>query len=247
MRRRRTAEYLLVLALAALTLLSSGCVWLGEALSKASATDAPAPAETEAPSPTAAPSPLENPVFAVFSDYNRLRSQGAKGLVDAAYDSDDGLARALLMDFLREESLLSRVFVTVGMLSRESADAAFTGSFTGAYSGSGELLTNGSFSYVFDSGDTIRGTVEGRIAIRCEITDGYVSYSIVLFRSTDSIIVRVVSRGETGVYELTADGFRYARGASALIKGDNLGGEFPSAEGLSYLYWSGGVLTAEEK
>lgn len=247
MRRRRTAEYLLALVLAALMLLSGGCVWLGEALSKASATDAPAPAETEAPEWTAAPSSIENPVFAMFSEYSKLRAKGAKGLTGAVYDSEEELPRILLLRLLNDESMLSGVFASVGMLSRDNAQAAYTGSLTGAYAGSGELLGDGSFSFDFDSGKRITGSFEGRKGFRCDLTEGGVTYHLMFFRSEEGFILRVVSGGETGILEITADGLKYACGPSSLIKGDSTGAEFPTAEGLSYLYWSAGALSCEER
>lgn len=247
MRRLKKAEYFAALILlSALTLLSCGCTLLGEWLTEAGATSVPA-YETAAPaSPTAAPSSIENPVFALFSDYNRLRAKAAKGLVGAAYDSEDALARTLITRLLREESMLSEVFATVGMLSRESEEAAFTGTLTGAYAGSGELLTDSTFSYRFDSGVTLSGSLEGRSVLRCDYCEGSSICHLMLFRASEGFMLRVVSGGETGVLEISAGGVRYACGASSLIKGEGTGAEFPKAEGLSYLYWVEGALSCED-
>lgn len=246
MRRSFTTKYVAAALIVLLFGLSCGCAWVGQAL------DAFTPAETEAPAATKKPETTEvpaasfadNPVFIFFTEFYRAYGKAANGLFDAVIEKGDATVSALYMQAMKDEAFISLVYATVGMLQETDGASAFSGTFTGAYAGAGKLTFTNSFSYVFDSGAEIRGTLKDG-ALRCEYLDGDELISIMVVRANLAYYAWVMGSEETSALEIKQGSFRYSRFDNVLLA-DFMETEFPTAAGVPVLSYIGGSLWISE-
>lgn len=244
--RASALKLITALVLTAALIFSCGCAWIGEALenagSKPAASDANSAANTPQAQSTEASLIGENPVFAVYYNFFKTYDGCTGGLIDAVYDSPDMTAVRLLMQLMRSEADISLVYATVGLLAQNDDGYGFSGSFSGAFAGSGTITPEGDFTYSFDSGNTIKGRVENG-AVECELK--YKSEVVKLyFTGNDNGFIAWTERnGVSSVLEIGASLLRFTSFESKKLK-DADRSVFPEIEGAALLTYSEGVLKA---
>ncbi|MCR5808785.1 MAG: hypothetical protein K6G56_04415 [Clostridiales bacterium] len=246
MRRGSIKKYCAAALFACCLLLLCGCAWIGQALDGLTPDETEAPAATKAPEITEAPEAVlaDNPVFAFLSEFYRAYRQASNGLLDSVLESGDEKAASLYMSAMRDSALLSEVYSTIGMLSEEDGTSAFSGTFTGAYAGQGRLTFINTFSYVFDSGAEIRGSLKDG-ALRFDITEGDKLTSVALVRAKTTYFVWITGGEETGAAEIRQGFYRYTRFKNSLLA-DSVETEFPKVPNAPVLMFIGGELTVSE-
>ena len=244
MRRRPKTLYALIAALVLLLTLP-GCAHIGSALIEGgSGTEAPGGPAFEEPSPT--PEPAEekpNPVFTLLSDFIVRYRESSDGLMDAVFGSGSPELSVLYTALAGDEAMLSRLYVTVGMLARDEDSRVFTGTFAGAYAGQGTLRLMNSFRYEFESGDELVGTLSGGNSLHCAYTLGSETVIMDIKTTENGYLARVERGGSIGFLETSGSGLRYVRlGADEIPETDG----FPEDTGAETLLYSEGKASLSE-
>lgn len=166
-----------------------------------------APALTQSPSD--APSDLNNPVFGLFSEFFEVFKSASDGLFDTVFDSESRDIQICYLALMRDEALLAKLRSSVGMLPVGEDSGLFGGSMTGPYAGTGYLKSDGSFSYVFESGDSFEGrvTAEGRLS--AEYRSGGSITELLLVRLPEGFLFRASDPEAVRVCEAAAGALRY--------------------------------------
>lgn len=99
----------------------------------------------------------QNPVFAMFAEYIEDWRNAESGMLDAVTAEGSADASFAYSAFCEAQAELTLVYATVGMFVSDGA--GFSGSFDGAYSGSGSMSSRGIFEYAFEDGSGIAGRI----------------------------------------------------------------------------------------
>lgn len=213
-----------VFAAALLTLLFTGCVWIGDALKALTPEGSEDPLLSDTATEAAATEDAgsgQNPVFTLLSDFFGTFEKACSGLYDEALHSGaDGaeLYSALMSD----AAVAARIRSTVGMLSEGDERGSYSGTFTGAYAGNGVLDIRNAFEYRFDSGEELTGTLSGGKELHAVFSGGSEYSDFTLVKTSDGFRMTVMHGGQAGVLVLSPASLEYARVPNAEV-GDEPG------------------------
>ena len=244
---RNAAGKLIAISLAAIALfILPGCVWIGEGLSAltpdSGETDAPAEdyshaRETEGAAPVA-----DNPVFAFLTGFSVCFQHASSGLHEAVFDSGDASVSRLYTELKRDEAATALIRATVGLLAEGDERGSLSGTFSGAYAGAGEIKLRSAFSYRFDSGDEITGTLAEGKSLHASLTKGNDLIEITIVHSGADYTLTVIRGGEAGLLELSRSALKYARVPESGVSGSEDG----IPDGVPTLEYSEGALKLPE-
>ncbi|MBO4847739.1 MAG: hypothetical protein J5586_01115 [Clostridia bacterium] len=247
MRSKAKKAYCFIALLAAAACMLSGCARISGAIKDAGTKTTDAPLLEPTLSPTDEPLPTEktNPVFIFLTGFISEYGRASAGLLDSVFMSGDAELTGLYAALAGDEALVSRLFVTVGMLTQDEGRSTFSGTFTGAYAGSGQLRHMNSFSYAFDNGDELVGTLTSGTDLKCAYTADGETIIMTVALTESGYVMRVERGGMLGCAEIAPDGLRYERFAAKDAPDGDMH-VFPEVAGTSILTYSGGAAALSE-
>lgn len=220
--RTLAAKFRFIALILCLSCMLCGCTSLGEKLTSLNAgqsedpTDAPYEYTAE-PSSTPFDVGDENPVFTLCSGFFRLFQKLSDGIITSAYGSSDDVLSKLCVSFMEDEAIPARLYSAVGMLGRsDSASDEFSGSVTGVFPGEGSIKSDGTFSFEFENGSMLEGSIEDGTLIDCSLNEDGAKTRLTLSMSGGVYTAWVERNGMTGVMELKDEGITYLRFKSSL-------------------------------